>query len=38
MNEIDFTGVQPYIFGEDFGIKTKEKLDAAVALRKVVYQ
>ena len=38
MNESDFTGVQPYLFSEDFGIKAKEKLDAAAALRKVVYQ
>ena len=37
MNESDFTGVQLYLFGEDFGIKAKEKLDAAAALQKVVY-
>ena len=38
MNERDFKGVQPYLFGEDFGIKAKEKLDAVAALCKVVYQ
>ena len=38
MSESDFSGVQPYLFGEDFGLKAKEKLDAAAALRKVVYQ
>ena len=38
MNESDFIGVQPYIFGKDFGIKAKEKLDAAAALRTVVNQ
>ena len=38
MSDSDFTGVQPYLFGEDFGLKAKEKLDAAAALRKVVYQ
>ena len=38
MNESDFTGVQPYLFGEYFAIKAKEKLDAAAALRKMVYQ
>ena len=38
MNEGDFAGTQPFLFGEDFGVKAKEKLDAAAALRKVVYQ
>ena len=38
MNERDFKGVQPYLFGEDFGMKAKEKLDAVAALCKVVYQ
>ena len=37
MNETDFKGAEPYIFGEDFGIKAKEKLDAAAPC-KVVYQ
>ena len=38
MNEGDFTGAQPFLFGEDFGVKAKEKLDAAAALQKVIYQ
>ena len=38
MNENDFKGAQPYLFREDFGIKAKEKLEAAAALCKVVYQ
>ena len=38
MNKSDFTGVQPYLFGEYFAIKAKEKLDAAAALRKMAYQ
>ena len=38
MDEKDFAKVQPYLFGDDFGQKAKEKLDAADALRKVVYQ
>ena len=38
MNEDDFAGTQPFLFGEDFGVKAKEKLDAAAVLRKVVYQ
>ena len=33
-----FTGIQLYLFGENFGLKAKEKVDAAAALRKVVYQ
>ena len=35
MSESDFSGVQAYLFGEDFGLKAKEKLDAAAAL---IYQ
>ena len=38
MNESDFTEVQLYLFSKHFGIKAKEKLDVAAALRKVVYQ
>ena len=38
MKEKDFARAQPYLFGQDFGQKAKEKLDAADALRKVVYQ
>ena len=38
MKEKDFARAQPYLFGQDFGQKAKEKLDATEALRKVVYQ
>jgi len=38
MTEKDFAKTQPYLFGENFGQKAKEKLDAVEALRKVVYQ
>ena len=34
----DFTSIQSYLFGEDFGVKVKEKLDTAAVLQKVVYQ
>ena len=38
MKDKDFAKAQPYLFGQDFGQKAKEKLDAAEALRKVVYK
>ena len=38
MKEKDFAKAQPYLFGQDFGQKAKDKLDEADALRKVVYQ
>ena len=36
MTEKDFAKAQPYLFGENFGQKAKEKLDAVEALRKAV--
>ena len=30
--------IKPYLFGENFGMKVKEKLDVGAALQKVVYQ
>jgi len=38
ISESDFAKAQPFLFGEDFGLKVKEKLDAAATLKKVVYQ
>ena len=38
MKDRDFKDSQPYLFGEDFGQKAKEKLESAAALRKIVYQ
>ena len=37
MKESNFTGTQPYLFGEDFGAKAKEKLEAAAVLKKAIY-
>jgi len=37
MNEQDFKNSQPFLFGENFGQKAKEKLESAAALWKVVY-
>ena len=36
MKDSDFKGVQPILFGEDFGEKAKVKLEAAAALKKTV--
>ena len=38
MSASDFAKAQPFLFWEDFGLKAKEKLDVAAALKKVVYQ
>ena len=38
MNDNDFGKAQPFLFGEDFGEKAKARLEAAAALKKVVYQ
>ena len=37
MKESDFAGAQSYLFGEDFGAKAKEKLEAAAVLKKAMY-
>ena len=34
MKQRNFAGTQPYLFGEDFGAKAKEKLEAAAVQRK----
>jgi len=37
MKDKDFMTAQPFLFGEDFGLVAKEKLEAAAALKKAVY-
>lgn len=38
MNDSDFGKTQPFLFGENFGEKAKARLEAAAALKKVLYQ
>ena len=37
MSENNFAGTQPNLFGEDFGAKAKEKLEAAAVLKKTIH-
>ena len=37
MKQSNFTGTQPNLFGENFGAKAKEKLEAATVLKKTIY-
>jgi len=36
IKNVDFKGTQPLLFGEDFGEKTKSRMEAEVALQKIV--